>query len=144
MRLILDQFYVGSLSHIGPIRSRRAEVGLWPFGRHQHSGTARKPDKMEPDVSFVGVKLLPGKLTKVGGITNPESSIWTIHITQFALAPGAISGKNIVSIVQDDGESFALGTLEKDRCDQFQVQPKCKNPLQGIGIHYLQELKFGL
>lgn len=76
---------------------------------------------MEPDVSFVGVKLVPGKATKVGGTTNPENSIWTIHITQFALAAGAKQGKNTITIEQDDGESFALGTLERDRCEQFQV-----------------------
>lgn len=77
---------------------------------------------MEPDVSFVGVKLLPGKLTKVGGTTNPDSSIWTIHITQFALAAGAKAGKNIITLVESTGDSFALGTLEKDRCEQFQVR----------------------
>ena len=79
--------------------------------------------KMEPDVSFVGVKLLPGKATRVGGTTNPESSIWTLHITQFALATGAKPGKNTITLSPDNGESFALGTLEKDRCEQFQVLP---------------------
>lgn len=82
---------------------------------------SKKKIRMEPDVSFVGVKLLPGKLTNVGGSVNPESSIWTIHITQFALAAGAKPGKNTITLMQSDGESFALGTLEKDRCEQFQV-----------------------
>lgn len=77
---------------------------------------------MEPDVSFVGVKLLPGKPTRVGGTNNPESSIWTLHITQFALAAGAKPGKNTITLTQEHGQSFALGTLEKDRCEQFQVR----------------------
>ena len=76
---------------------------------------------MEPEVSFVGAKLLPGKTTRVGGTSHPESSIWTLHITQFALAAGAKPGKNTITLIQDNAESFTLGTLEKDRCEQFQV-----------------------
>ena len=83
---------------------------------------------MEPEVSFVGVRLLPGKTKRVGGTANPESSIWTIHITQFALAAGAKPGKNTITLIQDNGESFALGTLEKDRCEQFQVCYKYVTP----------------
>ena len=78
---------------------------------------------MEPEVSFVGVKLLPGKTTRVGATTSPESSIWTLHITQFALAAGAKPGKNTITLIQENGDSFALGTLERDRCEQFQVLP---------------------
>lgn len=76
---------------------------------------------MEPDVSFVGVKLLPGKEATVGGTANPDSSFYTIHLTQFALTSAAKPGKNTITLIQDNGDSFALGTLEKDRCEQFQV-----------------------
>jgi hypothetical protein len=78
---------------------------------------------MEPDVSFVGVKLEPGVKTKLPVSLDLDNSIWTIHITQFALAHPAKSGKNVISLINLEEEEFVLGTLEKDRCEQFQVPP---------------------
>lgn len=74
---------------------------------------------MEPDVKFVGVKLEPGVKVKFPA-EDDEGSMWTIHITQFALAHPSESGKNVITLINDD-EEFVLGTLEKDRVEQFQV-----------------------
>ena len=76
-------------------------------------------DSMEPDVKFVGVKLEPG--VKVRFPTEDEdNSMWTIHITQFALAHPAKPGKNVITLINEE-EDFVLGTLEANRCEQFQV-----------------------
>lgn len=78
---------------------------------------------MEPDVSFEGIQLLPGKPVSVNDVEDSESRIWTLHITQFALAKNPKPGRNTVSIIKDDGRDYVLGTLEKGRCEQFQVGP---------------------
>ena len=82
----------------------------------------RSTCRMEPDVHFVGL-VLPGhgKSVSVNEKTDSEHSIWTLHITQFALGKEPSPGRNTVSLISETGEEFVLGTLEKDRCEQFQV-----------------------
>ena len=72
---------------------------------------------------FVGL-VLPGhgKSVSVNEKTDSEHSIWTLHITQFALGKDPSPGRNTVSLISEAEEEFVLGTLEKDRCEQFQVK----------------------
>ena len=76
-------------------------------------------DSMEPDVKFVGVKLEPGVKVRFPK-EDEDNSMWTIHITQFALAHPAKPGKNVITLMNEE-EEFVLGTLEANRCEQFQV-----------------------
>lgn len=77
---------------------------------------------MEPEVSLVGYKLRPNEPVVIKDRDDSESVIWTIHITQFALASDPKPGRNVVSILKGDGNEYVLGTLVKDRCEQFTVR----------------------
>lgn len=76
---------------------------------------------MEPEVSLIGYKLLPGRSVVVKGREDTDNCIWTVHITQFALAADPKPGRSVVSVTKSDGSEFVLGTLVKDRCEQFTV-----------------------
>lgn len=84
---------------------------------------------MEPEVSLIGYKILPGSPVVVGDKEDSENYIWTIHVTHFALAEKSKPGRNVVKISKDDESKFVLGTLEKDRCEQFTVCPLSNRPL---------------
>ena len=76
---------------------------------------------MEPEVKFVGVKIPPKTSVPVDESLEPGTYFSTLHITQFALAENARPGRNTISLKTPHGETFVLGTLQKDRCEQFQV-----------------------
>ena len=76
---------------------------------------------LEPRVEFYGVKVLAGKASQ---ITPQPSSLdgtsISIHLTQVALGSDAAAGPHTVFAVKDKS-SYAIGTLEKGRCEQFAV-----------------------
>ena len=65
--------------------------------------------------------LLCPRLTVSFGVSAPTAREY-IHVNQAALGERPGPGKSVI-FANVDGQSFALGTLEKGRTDMFQVRP---------------------
>ena len=73
-------------------------------------------------MQFVGVRIPPRQTVPVDERLEEGMYISTLHITQFALAENPKPGRNTITVKTVMGERFVLGTLEKDRCEQFQAR----------------------
>ncbi|KAK9823332.1 hypothetical protein WJX72_001993 [[Myrmecia] bisecta] len=75
----------------------------------------------EPDVEFFGIKVPKGKPVVVNQEHDQvEDAIIAVHATQVALGESPQSGRHTI-FAEAKGGKFVIGTLEKDRCEQFQV-----------------------
>ena len=74
----------------------------------------------DPDVEFFGLTIPPGTVVPAGdGDSDAEDGVTLIHATQFALGAAPAPGRHTVFAVRDDGQEYAVGTLEAGRVDQF-------------------------
>lgn len=83
--------------------------------------------EVQPRMDFYGVSVSSGTTVEVP-IQNVEDSSVILHITQVALGANPKAGPHTVFVVRD-GQEFAIGTLEKGRCEQFSVELSCTTDL---------------
>ena len=83
------------------------------------------PSMVEPRVDFYGLHVPPGKSAHIAPqLLDREGCSVSIHLTQVALGSEPAAGPLTVFAVRDKS-NYAIGTLEKGRCEQFSVDYMC-------------------
>ncbi len=75
---------------------------------------------MEANVEFVGWRIKPKEEVSVSQQEEDEDILQTIHTTQVAFGEEPAAGRHTVFVTTGSGR-FAIGTLEKGRCEQFSI-----------------------